>query len=229
MKFVVKYGPFNTSYGTLELKPKIYNGQEVFHAYGRGYTSGLAKLFFKVDDTYESYFDKQTIEPLFFNRDIYEGGYTKKLNFFFDKLQDEVLVRDLEKGQEKKIKIANDVKDVVTSLFYFRNKEGLENLNQGDWVKMDMIFDNDDIFNFGLKFLGKETVRTRFGEVKTLKFCPIVKDGRVFKDKESLTVWVTDDKNRLPVKIKANLRVGSMVGELVDFRGLKHPTQLKKN
>ena len=84
LKFRVRYGIFNASYASLLLKNKVYEGKTVYHALGKGETTGLAKLFFKVDDTYESYFDKNTGKPYFFNRDIYEGGYTKKLNFFFN-------------------------------------------------------------------------------------------------------------------------------------------------
>ena len=76
LKFRVRYGVFNASYASLLLKNKVYEGKTVYHALGKGETTGLAKLFFKVDDTYESYFDKNTGKPYFFNRDIYEGGYT---------------------------------------------------------------------------------------------------------------------------------------------------------
>ena len=46
--------------------------------------------------------------------------------------------------------------------------------------------------------------------------------GRVFKEKESLTVWVTDDGNKMPVLIKADLAVGSLKASLVQFKGLRH-------
>ena len=75
---------------------------------------------------------------------------------------------------------------------------------------LDVIFDDDEIYKFKLKLLGRETISTEFGSVKTLKFCPIVQDGRVFKEEESITMWITDDKNKIPVKLKAALRVGSL-------------------
>ena len=65
LKFRVRYGIFNASYASLTLKNKTYQGKTVYHALGKGETTGLAKLFFKVDDTYESYFDKETGKPYF--------------------------------------------------------------------------------------------------------------------------------------------------------------------
>lgn len=44
--------------------------------------------------------------------------------------------------------------------------------------------------------------------------------GRVFKEEESLTLWVSKDKNKLPLRIKADLAVGSLRADLDAFRGL---------
>ena len=77
-----------------------------------------------------------------------------------------------------------------------------------------------------MKFLGREVLRTRFGKVKTLKFRPFVDGGRVFKEQESVTVWVSDDQNKIPLMIKADLAVGSLRASLHEFKGLKHPFKI---
>ena len=46
--------------------------------------------------------------------------------------------------------------------------------------------------------------------------------GRVFKEEESLTLWVSNDKNRIPLRIKADLAIGSLRADLDAFKGLKH-------
>ena len=56
---------------------------------------------------------------------------------------------------------------------------------------------------------------------------PLVQAGRVFKEEESLTLWVSADENKIPLKIKADLRVGSLQTELEAFKGLKHPFQIQ--
>lgn len=221
-KYRLRYGVFNTSQATLTLSEKDYKGKKVYHAYGEGRTTGLARVFFKVDDIYESYFDKNTITPYYFNRDIYEGGYTKKLNFFFNQDNHSVLIKDLETKSQKNISIEASVKDVMTALYYFREFVDTASLKEGQEVSLDMIFDDDEIFKFKLKFLAREEIDTKFGRMKALKFRPLVQDGRVFKEQESLTLWVSDDKNRIPLKVSASLRVGSIVGELIEYRNLKN-------
>ncbi|MDO4880781.1 MAG: DUF3108 domain-containing protein [Capnocytophaga sp.] len=228
LKYRVRYGIFNASFATLNVKNKTYEGKNLYQVTGKGVTTGLAKLFFKVDDTYESYFDKNTQKPYFFNRDIYEGGYTKKLNFFFNDENNQVRIKNLENNENKNITIDPQTKDVISTLYYLRNNLKTNDLKENQEINLDMIFDDDEIFKFRLKFLGRERIETHFGDINTLVFRPLVQDGRVFKEQESLTLWISDDANKIPVKVKASLRVGSLVGELVDFNELKNPSELKK-
>ena len=90
---------------------------------------------------------------------------------------------------------------------------------------LNMFFDEEN-YPFKLKYLGKETIRTTVNgskiRVKTLKFRPYVMAGRVFKEEESLTLWVSADDNKIPLKIKADLAVGSLRADLVQYKGLKH-------
>jgi hypothetical protein len=94
-------------------------------------------------------------------------------------------------------------------------------ISEGETIDMNMFFDKEN-YKFRLKFLGREVIKTAFGKIPTMKFRPLVQSGRVFKEKESLTVWVTDDENRMPVLIKADLAVGSLKASLTEFKGLKN-------
>jgi hypothetical protein len=70
------------------------------------------------------------------------------------------------------------------------------------------MFIDDETTKFKLKFVGREDITTKFGVVSSMIFKPMVQSGRVFKEQESLTVWISDDDNRLPIRIKADLAVG---------------------
>ncbi|MNR34809.1 hypothetical protein D3C85_1526110 [compost metagenome] len=59
-------------------------------------------------------------------------------------------------------------------------------------------------------------------------FKPLVQTGRVFKEKESVTLWITDDNNKVPIRIKADLAVGSLKADLDEYKGLKNPFKAKK-
>ncbi|MDW3502820.1 DUF3108 domain-containing protein, partial [Escherichia coli] len=69
-KFRIHYGLVNAGYATLEIKEATKNGKKVFHVLGNGYTTGMTKFFFKVNDDYQSYFDKKTGQPYQFVRKI---------------------------------------------------------------------------------------------------------------------------------------------------------------
>jgi hypothetical protein len=226
-KFRIHYGIINAGYATLEVKEATVNNKKVFHAVGKGYTTGMSRFFFKVDDLYESYFDKETGNPYQFVRKIDEGGYTKNQEGFFNQTEGNVLVKDYKHKSEKTIVVNKNVQDIMSSFYYLRNHPNIDKLKSGDSITIDMFFD-DETTKFKLKFVGREDITTKFGTVPTMIFKPLVQSGRVFKEKESLTLWITDDDNKLPVRIKAELAVGSIKADLDAFKGLKNPFKVKK-
>ena len=78
-----------------------------------------------------------------------------------------------------------------------------------------------------IKYVGKETINLRKGKFNCLKFNPVVQEGRVFKSDEDLEVWITDDKNKIPVLAKAKIKVGSIKMQLVEWDGLSHTLNME--
>jgi len=226
-KFRIHYGIINAGYATLEVKDATISNKKVFHAVGKGYTTGMSKLFFKVEDLYESYFDKQTGSPYRYVRKINEGGYTKDQEGFFNQNENRVLVKDYKRKTEKTIVTSENVQDIISSFYYLRNHPNIDKLKTGEAITIDMFFD-DEITKFKLKYVGRQDITTKFGTVSTMMFKPLVQTGRVFKEKESVTLWITDDDNKVPVRIKADLAVGSLKADLDEYKGLKNPFKVKK-
>ncbi|KVV13290.1 DUF3108 domain-containing protein [Flavobacterium sp. TMP13] len=226
-KFRIHYGIVNAGYATIQITDATINNKKVYHAVGKGYTTGMSRFFFKVEDLYESYFDKITGKPYRYVRKIDEGGYTKDQEGFFNQEQNRIVVKDYKRKSEKTILVTENVQDIVSSFYYLRNHPDIDNLKVGESIAIDMFFD-DEITKFKLKFAGREDITTKFGTVSTMIFKPLVQKGRVFKEKESLTLWITDDKNKLPVRIKADLAVGSLKADIDGFRGLQSPLKIKK-
>ncbi len=226
-KFRMSYSGFlKAGNATLEVKDANLNGKKVFHVIGKGWTTGAIKWFFKVKDRYESYFDMETGKPYKFVRKIDEGGHTKDIEIDFDHVKKEAIVENKKKNKITTVATEKDVQDMVSAFYYLRNHYDTEKIKEGDVVEMNMFFDEEN-YKFKLKFLGRETIDTEFGNVKTLKFRPYVMAGRVFKEQESLTLWVSGDENKIPLKIKADLAVGSLRADLEAFKGLKHPFEIQ--
>ena len=222
LKFRIHYGFLNASYATLLLKSEKLDSMPVYHVVGKGKTTGFASIFFKVDDTYESYFDKKDGRPYKFIRKINEGGYTKDIEIRFNYEDEMAFLKDNKNQKEYDIPVNDQIQDLLSASYFLRNEYGAEDFNEGDILNMDMLFDDDGVFKFKLKYLGTEILKTKFGKVECLKFRPYVLSGRVFKEQESLTLWVSNDYNKIPVRIKADLAVGSIKADLDAFNGLRN-------
>lgn len=225
-KFRIHYGIVNAGYATLEVKEDTKNNKKVYHVVGKGYTTGMTKFFFKVEDDYESYFDKTTGKPYQYVRKIDEGGYTKDQEGFFDQANNTVTVKDYKKKTSKTFNVTEDVQDIVSTFYYLRNHPKVDKLAVGESIAVDMFFD-DEVTKFKLKFIGREDIKTKFGVVSAMIFRPMVQAGRVFKEEESLTVWISDDANKVPLRIKASLAVGSLKADLDQYKGLVSPLKVK--
>lgn len=221
LQYRISYGLINAGYASLEINDTIINDHSVFHVVGKGWTTGMVHLFFPVEDNYQTYFIQSSMQPLHFIRKVNEGGYTMDREIFFDYDQLLAKVVDHKKDSIKEFKIHNEIQDMLSASYYIRTLD-LSNLKVGEAISLDLFFDQE-INNFKLKLIGREVLKTNFGKTNTLVFMPIVQVGRIFKEKESVTLWVTDDKNKVPIKIKASILVGSIKAELHQYTGLANP------
>jgi len=222
LKFRIHYSIFNASTATLHLTNDVVDGKSVYRVRGEGKTTGLARAFFKVEDVYESYFDKKDGSPYKFVRNINEGGYTKDVEIDFDYAKNEAILNDKKKDKKQSFDIKRGVQDLISAFYYIRKNYEFSDLTQGEFIKLDMLYDDDGVYQFKLKYIGKEILKTKYGKVECLKFRPYVQSGRVFKEEESLSLWVSNDDNKIPIRIKADIAVGSIKADLDGYNGLKN-------
>ncbi|MFD2822711.1 DUF3108 domain-containing protein [Lacinutrix iliipiscaria] len=221
-RFKMSYsGWMKAGNATLIVKDAEIDGKPVYHVVGKGWTTGAIKWVFKVQDRYESYFDKTKLVPYKFIRDIDEGGHTKDIEIKFDQDNNKAHIHNKKYNKKSVVDTKPNVQDMVSTFYYLRNNINVSTLKPGDEITSDMFFDGEN-YGFKLKYLGQEIIDTEFGNINALKFRPYVMAGRVFKEEESLTLWVSNDKNRMPLRIKADLAIGSLRADLDAFKGLKH-------
>ncbi len=226
-KLRIHYGFVNAGYATLEVKDVSLNSKKTHHIIGKGYNTGMSRFFFKVDDLYETYIDKETRNPYQFVRKINEGGYVKNQEGFINQTANKVTVKDYKNKTEKSFSVPKNTQDILSTFYYLRNHPNIDKLNVGESIAIDMFFD-DETTKFRLKFIGRENISTKFGVVPAMIFRPLVQSGRVFKEQESVTVWISDDDNKLPLRVKASLAVGSIKADLDAYKGLKGAFKTKK-
>ena len=225
LEYRVHYGIFNASYASLKLSSEELKGEKLLLASGYGKTIGLARLFYKVEDYYSSYFNANKVEPIIFKRNIYEGGYTKNLEISFDSQGKKASVNNIKKGTLEVIPTEENVQDLISSLYYLRKNFSEENIKIGDFFKINMFYDSKNT-ELALKYLGKEVINTKFGKVECLKLMPATNRSRIFKGEGSITIWLTNDKNKIPIRIQADLLVGSIKADLEKFSGIANPLEI---
>lgn len=220
LKYKIQYGVLNAGFASVELKSHLTEGDTLIHAVGKGWTTGMVGFLFPVEDRYESYFTASPLRPLHFIRKVNEGGYTQDKEIFFDYNKHYAEVINHKKDRKSAHFIQNDIQDMMSSFYYLRSVD-FSNLKQKDSVDINLFFDGK-MHPFKFIILDREILKTQFGKIKTIKIRPIVQKGRVFKDEENVTLWISDDDNKIPVRIKASLLVGSAKAELHEFNGLVH-------
>lgn len=221
LTFKLHYGFINAGIGELRVmdQPVSVNGKECLHVVATGRTISSFDWFYKVRDRYETYIDKKAMAPLKFERDVYEGGYEFKDKYLFDQQTNKVQVN----GQQ--FEVPHYVQDIVSS-FYFARTLDFRNARKGDTFEVPMFLDKET-HNFKFKYMGKATLSLDNGKYRVMIFMPVVMKGRVFKNEEDLTVYVSDDENKIPLQIKANILIGAVKMTLTDYRGLKNPMTSK--
>tara|TARA_R110002167_G_scaffold13570_19_gene56279 strand:+ start:614 stop:1405 length:792 start_codon:yes stop_codon:yes gene_type:complete len=222
LKFRMHYGLLNASYATLHVQTDKIDNVPVYHVVGKGKTTGWASIFFKVDDTYESYFGQEDGKPYRFIRKIDEGGYTKDIEINFNHEKDQAILNDKKNKKKQHFDLQDSIQDLISAFYYLRNNYNPDDLVVGEALTLKMLYDDDGVFDFKLKYLGTEILKTKFGKVECYKFRPLVQSGRVFKEQESLSLWVSNDDNRIPIRIRADLAVGAIKADLDAYNGLKH-------
>ncbi len=215
--YTVKFGPITGGTASLVLKQTNYNNKLVFHSVAQGRTVGLAEVLYSVKDIFESYFDINNNLPYKSIRDIKEGNYKRYQEAFFD--HDKRTAYS--KREDSTIIVPPDILDMV-SLIYFIRKLDYTYLKPGDVIKSVTLFD-DEIFPFDIRYKGKEQVKTRFGKIRCHRFDPVVEKGRMFASEDDMQIWLSDDKNVIPIKVRFDLLVGSLRMDIDEYSSLKYP------
>jgi len=224
----IHYGFLNAGTANLVTQKTNYRGAPHLHVRGTGATTGAVKAFFKVEDFYESYINMNTGLPSFYVRNVKEGSYRQHFETVFNHDNNTLILTDKKTpaNGSKVIRSARGVQDMLSCFYYLRSKSSAE-LRVGTIINMNVWID-DEMFPFQLKVTGTENLKTKFGTINCLKIIPSVKSGRVFKEKEGVTMWVSNDANHVPMLLKAELAVGSLKASIDDFKNVKYPLRFTK-
>lgn len=205
------------------VKDTVYQNQESFHFVSKGWSLKEYDWFFKVRDSFESIVAKDGFKPLLFLRDTEEGGFKTYNRYDYNHANNQVNIVSYtsKRAYEADIKsIKPFTFDVLSAIYFCRNID-FNRYKIGDKTPLTMIIDND-VFNLFIRYLGKEDLKLHKDTktYSTIKFSVMLVEGTIFKGGEDMTIWVTDDANRVPIMVEAKILIGSVKAVITGVEGL---------
>ena len=213
-----------------EVTFKVNDMGSQYHVAVAGRTYKSYEWFFKVRDYYDTYIDKNSLLPKTAIRDVSEGKYKLYDKITFDqenKKASSLRGKTREVATKKEYNVGECMHDVISVIYYSRNID-FESYNEGEEFPVKIFMDKE-VWPLDVKYKGKE-IRKKVkgkGRFNTIKFSPQVVSGRVFKEGEEMMVYVSDDKNRIPLLIESPVSVGSIKAVLKSYKGLKYEMTAK--
>jgi hypothetical protein len=233
LDFKMNYGIFTVGRGSAKIQPGYFklNNRECFKVDVTAKTVGLVNWVSDVDDYWGAYIDTAALVPHQFSRKQREGSYKKDEWTYFDHLNQKIQVNTLDHktGKMKDPKIYNapaQVRDMIGGFLYLRTID-FSKVKQGDTLVINGFLE-DEFYKLKLIYQGKDVIKVKAGKFRTIKLVPLMPKNKMFDGENSVTAWFSDDKNRIPVKINAEMFIGSAGVELTKYSGLKNPANLAR-
>lgn len=223
LKYKVHYGFINAATAEMTISPGIYDihNRKCYKIEVIGRSVGMFDLFLRIRDTWGTYLDTASIITHKFYRKLAEGKYRKHEIVDFDHINKLARVRTFHNKKkqwrpEETFQIPENVQDLVSGYYYLRTID-FSGLKKGDLIKIDAFFD-DELYDFTIRFIGREELKTKLGKIRSLVMAPVMPENSLFDGENSIQVWLSDDINKVPLKIKAEMFVGAVEIDITDFK-----------
>ncbi|MBR9860166.1 DUF3108 domain-containing protein, partial [bacterium] len=221
LDYRVHYGWINAATIKFKVKPEPVKikGRSTFNVIAYGRTNKSFDWAYRVRDYFESYIDSQSMAPLKYFKTVEEDEY-KDVDLVYYDHQKKWLT-----GKKKSMEMPAYVQDVVSAVFYARTID-FSDAYVGETFPLDIYLDQK-IYSLKFKYLGVETINADVGKVRCIKLRPQLVVDRVFKDEDDMTIWVSDDANKIPIRVQTDIWIGSLKVDLEKYKGLKNPFSAK--
>lgn len=227
LDYKVSFGIFTVGSAKMVIDDKFYkvNHRDCYKVDVYGKTSGMVSWVAKVDDHWGAYVDSAALVPHISYRNIKENKYRKNEIVRFDHSANmiEAKVKNKKTGEFKEPKLyvaPEDIRDMLAGYLYMRTVD-FSKMKKNDRFRVSGFFE-DEFYDLDVVFKGREKVKTKAGKFKAIKLVPVMPDNELFDGDDSIFVWISDDENKVPLKIEAKMFIGSAGLELADYKNVKH-------
>lgn len=222
LKYRIHYGIINAGYADFKVADTMHHLRSKPHYMFKvvGKTTGGWDLMYKVRDYYQSFVDSKTLLPTFSVRNVSEGDYKKQESFIFHHSRNVIVSNSVEHD------VPPRTFDLVSALYYARCID-LSKIKFGEEIPFNTFLD-DTLFPVGAIITGRRVIETEIGKFDCYVIKPKLIEGRIFKDQRDMTLYVTADKNQIPIRIESAIFVGYIRADLIKYDNLRHPFSSKK-
>ncbi|KOY86396.1 hypothetical protein AD998_09785 [bacterium 336/3] len=226
LEYLVHFGFLNAGIATIDVDNKLYlvNNRPCYRIDVYGKSVGSLEAVTKIRDFWRSYVDTASIQTQKFYRNLLEGNYKKEETTVFSPLQKSAQIKD-ERGQ-RNFSIPDYVQDIVSG-FYFLRTLPFEKYKKGEMLSVPAVLESDT-YDLKVEYLGEQEAKCLLGKTNCYVLSPIMPENQLFKGKRPVKVFISADKNRIPVRIQAEFVVGMVEVELQSHKNMKHNFSFKK-
>ena len=214
--YIAYFGWLNAGTATFNICDSVFENQNLYYAEATAITIGLADKLFEVRDVYESFLKPENNQTYLAIRNISEGKY-RYYNEVRYNYEDKKVISQ-KSGEHD---VPENILDMLGAFYYFRESMVSRVKNVGDEIIMDTYF-ADEIFPLKMQYVGDEKIKTKLGKFNSMKFTPVVEPGRIFDSEDDVTIWISKDKNYIPLKVRIDLIIGSIKCDLIEYSGLQY-------
>ena len=213
------------------------DGVQAYKVNATGKTLAGYRTFFDLNDSYETYLDAQTLRPLRFASRLQENKYRFRADYVYDWAKNVVdtRYRKLSRPNEthKTMALTKGAGDALALLYNLRC-EDIASFKVGERRALQLVLD-DTVRVITYRYMGKETKKIgRVGKFRTLKIicsmatsADIDVQGELFAEGSEFSLWISDDRNHIPLYIESPIKFGSIVATMTKYEGLKYPLTSK--
>ncbi|GHT04702.1 hypothetical protein AGMMS49525_11330 [Bacteroidia bacterium] len=220
--------------GVHRLNTTTYNGQSAIKASMALKTTSFFDKVYRTRDTLLSYVSIPALQPLFVERMVHEEKthfWEKGKTLKFSSTQSQVNLKRIRLNREPldTIMTTNALGYDILSMLLVARSVDYDNMAIGTSQKTVVFFGIDQA-NITIRYAGKQTVDVGKYHYNTIKLNLDITDKVFTTSKNAVEIWLGDDPNRVPVRIKAKLKFGAAEAELSNAKNLKYPflSQTKK-
>lgn len=219
----------NTEVGEVEVTTTAIEdeGKTLYKVHAFAQTLSNYRWIFPLYDQYTIYVDSKTLKPNRFESSLVARDYSYRSVYDYNWAENKVSTESQSRQNPIKyntIDINSDSHDAISLFFNMRSADS-DKFEVGEEMIFQMVLP-DTIREVKCRFLGREEKKIRnMGRYNTLKFaCQLgTSEGFSFTDGTTFLMWISDDKNKIPLYLESPIRIGSVCAYISGYDGLKYP------